>query len=991
MPYLDRLGVSHLYSSPLFVSRPGSRHGYDVIDPTRIDPELGGEAALDALGGELDRRGMGLVLDIVPNHMAASPDNPWWASLLAHGRRSPYARFFDVDWDRERDGRLLLPILAEPYGSELAAGRLRLVADAASGVRLAYYERRLPLTPRSLRPLLAWRLPERRRELGDGHPAVAALRDLLSALGGAPGTSRPKRWATPGPAPVPPPHDDDLARRLASLCADEAGEPSPRRLLDEALRAFNASPVLLDRVIRRQPYRPAVWRLAAEAVNYRRFFDVADLAALRQEDEAVFTASHRLVLRLVRDGTVDGLRIDHVDGLRDPAGYLRRLQRGSGRRRPAGGVAAAVGGGGEDPRRRRGAAGVVAGGRHHRLRLPELADRRLRGPGGPARARPPLRPLHRRGGGLRRGALPAQAPGAGGALPRRPGRAGRGPRHAGGGGPRGARPAPVAARPRPARGHRLPAGLPHLHRPRTPNRPTPDRVRTINRSEPPTESEPAPGPPLPISPEEPAQRASRRAGSSDPHPAPLADSDLRYLDRALAEARQRTPAGPLTPLAFDFLSRVLHLDPPPELAGELPRWRDFVARWQQLTGPAMAKGLEDTALYVYNRLISLNAVGGEPEGIDRPGDAAAFHRRNRERRERWPYGMTTTSTHDAKRSEDVRARINVLSELSAEWGDRVDRWTALNRQRKRAVGGHLVPDANLEIFLYQTLVGAWPLGDAPAEGFAERLEEYLLKAVREAKVHTSWSEPDEAFEAALIAFARSLLDTAGSNAFLDELLGFVSVVSWYGAWSSLSQVVLKVAAPGVPDVYQGSELWDLSLVDPDNRRPVDWALRRRHLDALAARCAAGKGDAGDDPAGESPSPVPPELLAELMASWRDGRVKLWVTWRALALRRRRRELFLEGSYLPLEAAGEHAACILAFARRHGDRWLLAVAPRWLSRVASADGSPLGEAWGDTAVRLPAGSPAGWSHALDGRDLGAENGTLRVADLFRHLPVALLTG
>jgi len=963
VPYLDRLGVSHLYSSPLFVSRPGSRHGYDVIDPTRIDPELGGEAALDALGGELDRRGMGLVLDIVPNHMAASPDNPWWASLLAHGRRSPYARFFDVDWDRERDGRLLLPILAEPYGSELAAGTLRLVADAASGVRLAYYERRLPLTPRSLRPLLAWRLPERRRELGDGHPAVVALRDLVSALGGAPEDEPAEAMNGPGSAAAAA-HDDGLARRLASLCADEAGEPSPRRLLDEALRAFNASPELLDRVIRRQPYRPAVWRLAAEAVNYRRFFDVADLAALRQEDEAVFTASHRLVLRLVRDGTVDGLRIDHVDGLRDPAGYLRRLQRGTAGLGPPGEsqplwvvVEKILAADEELP-----ASWPVAGTTGYDFQssltgvfvdpagLREL-DRLYARFTGEVEGFAEVRYQHKRQAleELFRGDLGALAADLGTLAA-----------------------ADLAARD-------LPPSL--LAR----------ALLEVTACLPVYRTYVAPELEQPISPEEPAQRASRRAASSDPHPAPLADSDLRYLDRALAEARQRTPAGPLTPLAFDFLSRVLRLDPPPELAGELPRWHDFVARWQQLTGPAMAKGLEDTALYVYNRLISLNAVGGVLEGIDTPGNAAAFHRRNRERRERWPYGMTTTSTHDAKRSEDVRARINVLSELSAQWGDRIDRWTALNRQRKRTVGSHLVPDANLEIFLYQTLVGAWPLGDTPEERFAERLEEYLLKAVREAKVHTSWSEPDEAFEAALVDFVRSLLDTAGSNAFLDELLGFVSVVSWYGAWSSLSQVVLKVAAPGVPDVYQGSELWDLSLVDPDNRRPVDWALRRRHLDALAARCAAGKGDAGDDPAGESPSPVPPELLAELMASWRDGRVKLWVTWRALTLRRRRRELFLEGSYLPLQAAGEHAACIVAFARRHGDRWLLAVAPRWLSRVASADGSPLGEVWGDTAVRLPAGSPAGWRHALDGCELGAENGTLRVADLFRHLPVALLTG
>ena len=637
VPYLDRLGVSHLYSSPLLVSRLGSSHGYDVIDPTRIDPEVGGEAALAELRAALDEHGLGLVLDIVPNHVAASPDNPWWYSLLVHGRRSPYAAFFDVDWERERDGRLLLPILGAPYGDELAAGNVRLDTDLEAGFRLAVYERRLPLTPRSLRHLVAWRLPERRRELGEDHPAIAALSALLAALGcapdeasGADGVDATAAHRLPAPrdgegddgaaasaaASIATDAGETVARRLALLWRDESGEPSPHDLLAEALAAFNAAPPLLDRVIREQPYRPAVWRLASEAINYRRFFDVAGLAALRQEDEAVFAASHELVLRLVHDGTVDGLRVDHVDGLRDPGGYLRRLQQGA-----AGGEDAAsplwvvvekilaadealppswpvAGTTGYDFQNS--LTGVFVD--PHGLR--DLDRLYARFTGELARFEE-VRYQHKRQ------ALKDLFPGELAALT--------------------GRLDDLAAADLTARD--LPPSL---------------LARAL----------------LEVTACLPVYRTYAATGS----PAPLSARDATYLDRALAEARQRTAAGPLTAAAFGFLARVLHLDPPPELAAELPRWRDFVARWQQLTGPAMAKGLEDTALYVYNRLISLNAVGGEPEGVDRPGDAAAFHRRNAERSERWPHGMTCTSTHDAKRSEDVRARISVLSELAERVG-----------------------------------------------------------------------------------------------------------------------------------------------------------------------------------------------------------------------------------------------------------------------------------------------------------------------------------
>jgi (1->4)-alpha-D-glucan 1-alpha-D-glucosylmutase len=841
LDYLDRLGVTDVYTSPLSVSRRGSLHGYDVTDPTRIDPEVGGEEALRELGAELDRRGMGLLLDIVPNHMAASPENPWWRDVLLRGRESPYGRFFDIDWESETVGRgkLLLPVLGDLYGAELEAGTLRLVAGD-DGPELAYHDRRFPLAS-------------------------------------------------------------------GSVEAEGAGSP-------EAVGADRAA---LERVLARQHYRPAVWRLANEAINYRRFFDIAELAALKAEDDEVFRASHELVLRLVREGTVDALRIDHVDGLRDPRRYLERLQQAlaADDGAPLYVVVEKILAGDEALPEDWPVAGTTGYEALNSLTglfvEPQglLALDRLY-----SRFTGLIEPFEEVRYRRKRQALDELFAGEIGALARRLER--------------------LAARDLHARD--LPFST--LHR----------ALLEVTAC-------------LPVY----RLYADERRGPRE--------EERAHLDRAVAEARRREPGGPLGGAAYDFLAAVLALERGLD-AEERARRLDFAARWQQLTGPAMAKGLEDTALYVYNRLISLNAVGGEPDGIDPPGDADAYHRRNAERRRLWPFSMTASTTHDAKRSEDVRARVNVLSELAGEWERRVERWAAMNRGKKRAVGGDLVPDSNEEIFLYQTLVGAWPLRDPGEARFAERLEEYLVKAAREAKVHTDWLVPDEDWEAALVAFVRALLDEEGANPFLDDLLGFQSLVAFYGAWGSLAQVVLQLAAPGVPDTYQGTELWSFSLVDPDNRRPVDWELRRRLLDELARREEAGEREA---------------LLAELVDGWRDGRVKLWVTWKALAARRADPDLFLLGDYRPLAAEGALARHLVAFARRRGDCWLVAAVPRWLTAVTPAERPPLGDVWGDLRLPLPEGAPAAWRDVLSGEEATAEGGALAASDLFARLPVALL--
>jgi (1->4)-alpha-D-glucan 1-alpha-D-glucosylmutase len=459
-------------------------------------------------------------------------------------------------------------------------------------------------------------------------------------------------------------------------------------------------------------------------------------------------------------------------------------------------------------------------------------------------------------------------------------------------------------------------------------------------------------------------------------------ADAAWLGEAFAEARARARAGPglpdpVLPLALDFLETVLHLRLPAELASARPEWLDFVALWQQTSGAVMAKGMEDTVLYVHARLVALNDVGGEPPGVDPPGNAGAFHERNRRRSERWPNALTSTSTHDSKRSEDVAARIDVLSEMPAEWEKRLARWGYANAAIRRTLpDGRVAPDPNEEVFLYQTLIGAWPLADEELPAFPERVAAYLRKALREAKTHSSWLAPDEAYEEAVLGFGADLLRAGEGNAFLPDFVELVERVAVFGAWGSLAQLVLKIAGPGVPDLYQGTELWDLSLVDPDNRRPVDFPLRLELLAELRRRHASG------DRAG---------LLAELLAGWRDGRVKLYTTWRALEARRELREPFLHGDYTPLAPEGARARHLVAFARRHGDRWLLAVVPRWLSGLVGVGQPPVGgSVWSDTWLPLPDGAPARWRDTIGGGRVRG-NGRLAAGEVLESFPVALLTG
>ncbi|HZV01003.1 MAG TPA: malto-oligosyltrehalose synthase [Planctomycetota bacterium] len=792
VPYLFALGVTDLYLSPIFKARRESQHGYDVTDPNELRPELGSAEDFDALVLELQGRGMGLLLDIVPNHMAVSHENPWWWDVLEKGESSRFAPVFDVDWRPPRRalaGKVLLPVLGDVYGKILEAGELK----AGEG-KLSYY----------------------------GH-------------------SFPLRGGTPG-------------------LGGKKGEP----------RTWDA----LDSVLEEQCYRLAFWKTATPDINYRRFFDISDLVGVRQEDPNVFVLTHSLALRLVRSGKVTGLRVDHVDGLRDPRGYLERL---SSEVKDAYVLVEKILTGDETLPGDWPVAGTtgydwlkVANG----IFADESGVRRLDR-------------LHQSFTGSRVGfadivfrakrrVLEEFFPGE---LEHLLGRL-----------------AELAELDRHARD----LGRPALR----------EAIVTLTAA-------------LPV------YRTYAREGELD-------EVGRRVIEQALGEARTRG-GGP----ALDFLGRVVRL----EAEGAMR----FVGRWQQLTGPIMAKGLEDTALYVYVRLLSLNDIGARRSRARSLGD---FHRFNLRRRAEHPHSMNATSTHDTKRSEDVRARLHVLSELAHEWGQALARWSRWNRPRKKLVGGALVPTPAEEMLLYQTLVGVFEEG----EPIAERVKAYVLKAAREAKVHTSWTAPSAPHEAALLGFVDAILEP---GKFLRELGRFAARVAFYGAFGSISQVVLKIGSPGVPDFYQGTELLDLSLVDPDNRRPVDFDTRRKMLGELTG-----------PPASNDP-----------------GRVKLFVTSRALAFRKERRELFLEGEYLPLEVKGPLGSHVCSFARRRGEEWAIVAAPRLLAGLVPVGRFPVGRGvWGSGQITLPALAPRAWRNVFTGEGI---RGRLSLERVFATFPVALL--
>lgn len=897
LDYLHALGVSHLYTSSLLAAKPGSTHGYDVTDHTRLNLELGTDDDLAALAAALKARGMGLLLDVVPNHMSVGGPNPWWQDVLEHGRASRYADHFDIAWDEHpREplrGKVLLPVLGERYGAAIDGGVFRVTFDrGAFGLRV--YENTLPLDPSSYTQLLA---PVVGPEPAADDPDGIELRSILTAVRNLPGRDDRERAADRWGETLA------IKRRLAALAEQH---PAVGDALAARAAAVSGTPEELDRLIDAQAYRPCYWRVASDEINYRRFFDVNDLAALATERENVFADVHQLVFRWLVDGVADGLRVDHVDGLFDPKQYLDRLQAGAPESaRPlyvvvekilavrealppdwaADGTtgyefAAAVGGLFVDP----------AGER-------PLADAYRRFAG---RDDPFADVAYRCKFLVLQSSLTSELHALAGHLDR------------------------VAQAGRWSRDFTL-NGLRHALR---------EVLATF-----------------------PAYRSYVADAVSD--------ADKAMIQRAVRAAYRRNP--PLGREVFDFIRDTALLRDSPD-SGASAEYRAaqqrFVGRFQQLTAPVTAKGVEDTALYRYNRLLALNEVGGHPARFGTPPDEVhAFLAA------RGPGGLSPLSTHDTKRSEDVRARIAVLSELAGEFGERVERWAELSRRHKVELeDGVVAPDGNEEWLLYQTLLGAWPT-DGIGPEFVRRIQAYMTKALHEAKENSSWLNPNTAYDDAVAAFVERILDSGRSAEFLADFEPFQRKVCRYGMTNSLAQTLVRCSAPGVPDTYQGTEVWDFSLVDPDNRRPVDYARRHQMLAALDS------------------APDRLRLARELAAAPEDGRIKLFVISRALRLRWEQPELFTAGSYEPVSADGSKAGCVFAFARRLGSRAVLVAVPRLVTKLGPPDGPA---DWGDTSLHVPSGlASQRWTDLFTGHSISARDGRLIAADLFADFPVACL--
>lgn len=929
VPYLAELGVTECYCSPYLKANPGSRHGYDICEHGTLNPELGSASDYNSFCAALQAHGLGHIADFVPNHMAADPQsNPWWRDVLENGPSSPFADFFDIDWDPvkpELKGKVLLPVLGDQYGRVLERGELQLHFEGGA-LHLRYFDLNLPINPREAPRIFRPHLDALEQEM-TGDPALREYLSVLTALHNLPAyTARDLGRIAERQ------REKEVSReRLNRLVGDS---PLICRYVEECVRAANGVPGdpasfdMLHELLEHQAYRLAYWRTAFDEINYRRFFDVNELIALRMEEPSVFEATHSLLKRLIAEGKVTGIRVDHPDGLFDPAVYFERLQQLANA--PFYVVAEKILSSGEAVSADWEIAGTTGYGflntvsglfvdPQHVQKMRRLYTRIT------ARQESFEEVAYQGRRTIMLTAMAGELNILAHALNR------------------------LSERDRRSRDFTL------------------NNCRTVLREV------------VACFPVYRTYVSSRGAS----------DFDRAVITTALTDARRRNPL--MEASIFDFLRHILLPSTVAPSASDpiaVDRLR-FAMSVQQFTAPVQAKGIEDTAFYRYHVLTSANDVGGHP---GRPSVRVSdFHEMNRQRLERWPLDLLATSTHDTKRGEDARARINVLSEIPELWSRAVGAWMKINNRNRVKIQGAWVPDRNDEYLFYQALVGTWPeeqtLAPLPVRASADlvaRLAAYMQKATREAKLHTSWIEENQEYSRALLHFVEETLAGRTARRFLASFVPFQRLCARVGMVNSLGQLVLKLASPGVPDFYQGTELWDLSLVDPDNRRPVDFATRQRLLAEL--RPIVHRIERGDAVERE---------VGDLLDCWRDGRFKLFVTSCGMRFRRRHAALMLDGTYTPLDAHGPRRDHVVAFARHDDSGVLLAVVPRLVAPLMDGNQpAPVWSgAWGSDTIALPeAVRAAGYRHVLTGEwceTIGPDRSSLPVAAALRVLPVAML--
>jgi (1->4)-alpha-D-glucan 1-alpha-D-glucosylmutase len=899
--YLSKLGISDIYASPIFKAKKDSMHGYDIVEPNQLNSQLGTDDEFDSLINEVKNYKMSWLQDFVPNHMAFNFQNKMLIDLLENGANSQYANFFDIDWDHYHAGmkdRVLAPFLGKFYPEALESGEIKLIYDD-EGLSINYYEARLPVKIESYLDVFSFRLDKLRNNLGRNNPDFIRFMGALFVV---------KSLSTA----------EELEERYNQIKFIKGiiwelytNDNSVKDFIDENLKIYNGikgipgSFDLLDKLLSRQNFRIAFWKVANEEINYRRFFNVNELISLRVENENVFNRTHSFIFKLIKEEKVSGLRIDHIDGLYDPSKYLKNVRE---RTKDIFLIVEKI----LDLEENLPSFWPVQGttGYDFLNYLNEIFCDRKSGKKFSA--------FYNKFSGLNKNYEQL-----------------------------------VSEKKRLIIQTRMAGDVENLAV-LIEEISSKDRFGvdiTLHAVKEALEE---------ILTHFPVYRTyfdgkkSRR-------------NDKKYLEELIEKVKNENP---LLANEFQFIGKLLTKTYEKHFTIEQKdKTLNFLMRFQQLTGPIIAKGFEDSALYVFNRLLSLNEVGSSPGKFGL--SLSEFYKFNKKRFASWPHTMNTTSTHDTKRGEDVRARINVLSEIPEEWIKKVRSWNKINKRFKKNKDGFIMPDNNLEYFIYQTLIGSYPFEGGSDEKYFNRIKDYLTKAVREAKEHSSWTKPDIEYESAMHSFLENLLNS--DNEFLNDFIPFQKKVTFYGVYNSLAQTLVKIVSPGIPDFYQGTELWDLFLVDPDNRRPVDYEIRRNYINEIA----------------ETKS-IKISYLQDLLLNPANGKVKMFITYKALHVRNENLQVFNNGNFIPLEVKGKFKNNIIAFARKFEENFVITVAPRFLTNIVKENELPVGNNyWGDTYINLSNFNSQAFKNNFTGEEFTNKDKVF-IGEIFKNFPFALIS-